>query len=352
MLRTLETRKALTRVRSVPTWLSSLGDSMRMMAPSLVRTAPALTLAGLLGCSESQEQTVGTLPAPGPSGIAESQLPPRLPGSPLPVSGTTVGPTSSQGVPPAFMCDWIAPGACEESLRQGFGVTETPLVLTGSQCVPASATDPGLDDSPVCRCEFTSSNYFSDTGGTYSSALTIGLARVRATPSEPGDGCDLWFQNDPETGICLLESSAFSGCSLDDAARSCQSSCQMFASNRAQAVATQTSAVEVAASACVQCSDSSGNSSGYCSGLLRIANRCLFGTQHSLGFGYHPQYVACDGSAEDQLHALVQQSDYLQGCSLQTDAGVPPLPTPAGDPGDAGLRGDAAVGPVSPQRWR
>lgn len=333
MLRTqLETRTVLTRVSSVPIWLGSLRGAIRIMAPSLARTA--LAVACLLACSDPPGPTPGTLASPSPSGAMESQLPPRLPNGEAPSSATTAG-----GIPPLISCDLIAPRACEESLRQGFGVTQTPLVLAASECVPASAVDPSLDDSTVCRCEFTSSSYFSDTGGSSSSTYTIGLARIRTTASGPGDGCELWFQNNPDTGICLLESSAFGGCSLDDAASSCQSSCQTLATNRAQAVATQMRTVEVVAASCVQCNG------GYCLGVLQVGSRCFLGMQHALGFGYYPQPSACDASVEEQL----QQSGYLRECSVQTDGSTEPLPTPAGDAGDAGLPGDAGATVASRQ---
>jgi hypothetical protein len=333
----LETLTGLIRASAVPTWLSSLRGAIRIMTPWLARTPPALAVAGLLGCSNQSDSTPGTLASPSPSDATESKSPPRLPNSEAPSSATTAVPNGSGGLPPGFTCDGIAPDACEESLRQGFGVTQTPLALTASACVPASAVDPSLDDSPVCRCEFTSGNYFSDTGDTSSSAYTIGLARIRATPSGPGDGCELWFQSNPETGICLLEGSAFAGCSLDNAASSCQGPCQTLAANRAHAVATQMRTVEVVAASCVQCD------TGYCLGVLQIEHTCFLGMQYSLGYGYYPQPITCDASAEEQL----QQSGYLRECSLQASGSAEPLPTGGQD--DAGSPSDAGAGPASRQ---
>lgn len=331
----LKTWTILTRTSSVPTWVCSLRGFARITTPSFAGTAPALAVAWMLGCSDPSDPKPDALASPSPSGATQSESPPPLSNSEAPSSATTPVQNGSGGLPPGFICDWIAPGACEESLRQGFGVTQTPLSLTATECVPASAVDPNLDHSPVCRCEFTSSNYFSDTGDMSSSVYTIGLARIRSTPSGPQDGCELWFQNSPETGICLLESSAFAGCSLYDAASSCQSSCQTLATNRAQAVATQMRTVEVVAASCVQCS------SGYCLGVLQIGTRCFLGMQYSLGYGYHPRPIACDASAEEQL----QQSGYLRECSLQTEGSA----EPAGGRGDAGLPGDAGARRASQQ---
>jgi hypothetical protein len=324
MLRTnLEKRKVVTRVSSVPLGLSSLRGVVPSMGRSLARTL--LAVACLFGCSDPSDTS--SLASPGPSGAMESKSPPRLPSS-----TATALQNGSGGIPAPLGCDGLAPEACEKSLRQGFGITQTPLVLTASECVPASAVDPSLDDSTVCRCEFASVNYSSDMGDMSSSAYTIGLARLRATASATEEGCELWFQNDPETGICLLESRAFSGCSLADAAGSCQSSCQALATHRAQAVATQTATVEVVAASCVRCNWD------HCLGVMQIGSRCFLGMQSSLGYGYYPQPIACDASVEEQL----QQSG-LQQCSLYTDGSAQPLPTPAGGPGDAGLPGDAGA---------
>lgn len=163
------------------------------------------------------------------------------------------------------------------------------------------------------------------------SAYTLGLGRIRATPSEPGDGCDLWFQDNPETGVCLFESGTFTGCSLADGANSCQSSCQTVATNRAEAVAREMHRVEVVAASCIQCN------AGYCLGVLQVGSQCFLGLQFSLGYGYHPRPIACDASAEEQL----LQSGYFRGCAIQTDAGAAPLPAPAGGRDDAGLPDDA-----------
>jgi hypothetical protein len=335
----LEKCTVLIRASAVPTWLRSLRCAIRLMTPWLARIPAALAAVCLLGCSDQSDPTPDTLASSRPSDATESKSPPWLPNGEAPSSATTAVPNGSGGLPPGFMCDGIAPDACEDSLRQGFGVTQTPLVLSASGCVPASAVEPSLDDSPVCHCEFTSGNYFSDTGGSSSSAYTIGLARTHATPSGSGDGCELWFQNSPETGICLLESSAFAGCSLDNAASSCQSPCQMLATNRAQAVATQMRTVAVVGVSCVQCN------SGYCLGVLQVGTRCFLGMQYSLGYGYHPEPIACDASAEEQL----QQSGYLRECALQTDGGAEPSPPPAGDQDHAGLPGDAGARPASQQ---
>lgn len=310
------------------------------MTASPFRIIPALTLAFLSACSESPStRAPSTSAAKGASDTTE-EGPPALPDTQTPEIRAG-GQTGSGGIPMGFSCDQIAGGSCEASLRRGFGVAQTPLILTASECIPASEVDPNLPDSAVCRCQFSSHNYFSDTGGTSEVSHTIGLARSRATPSEPGDGCELWFQDRPTTGRCLFESSAFSGCSLDDVATSCQSSCQTLAANRAQAVATQNSTVEVAASACVQCN------SGNCVGVLRAGNECFFGMQTSLSDGYIPTVIPCDGSADEQLRSQVQQSRYLRRCSLETDAGPQPIASPVdGGPGDAGLLLDAATVPV------
>ncbi len=60
-------------------------------------------------------------------------------------------------------------------------------------------------------------------------------------------------------------------------------------------------------------------------------------SRYSLGYGSYPRPIAFDASVEERL----QQSGYLQECSLQTDGSAEPLPTPADDPDDAGLPGDA-----------
>jgi hypothetical protein len=311
-----------------------------------LRTAPALTLACLSGCGGQPSSVPATLEAaPGASGAMEGNFPPRLADEQTPSSARVGGQTGSGGLPMGFACDQIARGACEESLQRGFGATQTPLALTASECVPASAVDPALSDAPVCRCVFTSRRYFSDTGDTFESAYTIGLASNRATASEPGDGCEVWFQNNPASGVCLLESSAFSGCSLSDPASSCLSSCATLAARRDQAVARERGAVGVAAAACVECN------SGYCFGVLHVGDRCFSGRQYSLGFGYYPRSIACEGSPEDQLRSIVEE----WGCSPR-DAGAQPLPpapgdaglpTDAGMPSDAGRPSDAAARPAS-----
>lgn len=235
--------------------------------------------------------------------VREMRGTPRRP--PEQVNG---GQTGSGGIPPGFSCDQLAAGSCETSLRSAFGAEETQLTAAGSECVPASALDPALDEAPVCRCDYTRARYFSDTGGSDTVQLVVGLNQRRVALGAPSDGCEVWYRGTPSSGVCLVQSSAFAGCSLDAAASSCESACQSLSDSHGRAISTR--AVEVLAATCVQCA------SGYCAGVVRSQGACYFGLQYSLNFGYGAASIPCEGSGEEMLSKQLDASRYSTECEV------------------------------------
>ncbi len=214
------------------------------------------------------------------------------------------GQTGSGGVPRGFRCEEIASTGCGPSLLEGFGKAETPLIPAGSRCVPASELDPSLDDVPVCRCAFSRSNYFSDTGSSSELVYTVGLARRRITLAQAGDSCEVRLGDE-----CLLDSAAFSGCSLQAAESSCESACGALSTSYAAAVAQRLAQVEVLSSECVECR------SGTCFGVLRVRGACYLGMQSSLGSGYVARAIPCNATPEQTLDAEIERYGSGSNCT-------------------------------------
>lgn len=199
----------------------------------------------------------------------------------------------------------------DEPFPMSFEPLIAALVQTGSECVAARATDATLDDVPVCRCDYESAHYFSDTGQRTSSSYTVGLARRRSILSQPGDSCELRRDYPAFGSVCLLEGAAFSGCTTDEADNSCEAVCGEVSRKHADLLARSSESVEALAAECLPCA------SGYCAGVLRAGDRCFFGMQYSLGFGYYPVSIPCDATPEQMLEAQIQANGYLNTCNLQ-----------------------------------
>jgi hypothetical protein len=285
----------------------------------VAQVSVALVVGGwlCLGLVNGCEAERSPSPAPGaqqqqPQPENGSPAAPDLPPMQPPGTAISGGQTGSGGVPMGFQCDKVAPDFCERTLRSGFGSADTPLTLAASECVPASAIDPALDAVPVCRCNYVRPNYFSDTGGTFDVVQAIGLTRRRTLLGEPNDGCEAWLDGTPASEVCLLESPAFAGCSLDAAASSCQSTCQAFSQSYSRAVSERR--VEVAASSCVTCE----RGGSYCAGVLRSGAGCYFGLATSLG--YRPRSISCDGTPEELLLRELNGSEYVRRCPFEDGA--------------------------------
>jgi hypothetical protein len=287
-----------------------------------------------LGLAVACEEQGGHSPMqPAQSETGEDRdLPPQLP----PQERVSGGQTGSGGLPPKISCENVALGGCATSLRNAFHAADTPLTPVGSECVRASALDATLDEFPVCRCGYTRARYFSDTGDIDEVQITVGLDRRRVALGAPSEGCEVWYRGAPSSGVCLVQSNEFAGCSIDAAASSCQSVCQTLSSNYANVISA--SDVEVLAATCVQCN------SGYCVGVLRSRDACYFGLQYSLNFGYGAASIPCEGSGEEMLSRQLDASGYSIECELPgsvpacesatggacTDAGATGLPDAGG----------------------